>query len=136
MGANETLGLPRGDRMDKFVLAFDVDGTLIAHANENIVQKRRVYGEPYPFDAANLGVVEYLILSSRIFKNVQVVVWSGGGKDYAELWVDRLQIREFVWKVMSKTEYQELRKLRQVIAIDDIQDTRLGDAANLIVKMK
>lgn len=136
MGANADLGLPRGDRMDKFVIAFDVDGTLIRHANANIIQKKREFGEPYPFDAANLDVVEYLILSSRIFKNADVIVWSGGGKDYAQRWVDRLQLQEFVWKVMSKTEYKELRKLRQVIAVDDIQDTRLGDAANLIVRMK
>ena len=134
MGKNKELGLPFGDKMEKIVFAYDVDGTLIRHANRNIIQQRGEVGEPYPFDAANLDCVEHLILTSRMFKNVQVVVWSGGGKDYAQRWVERLRIEQFVWKVMSKTEYKQLLETREVIAIDDIQDTRLGNRANLIVK--
>lgn len=134
MGINKDLGLPFGERMEKFVVAYDVDGTLIRHANRNIIQKHGESGKPYPYDAANLDVVEHLILTSRIFKNVQVVVWSGGGKDYAQLWVERLLLTEFVWKVMGKLEYKQLLETRRVIAIDDVQDTRLGDRANLIVR--
>lgn len=136
MGKNEDLGLPFGDRMEKIVFAYDVDGTLIRHANRNIIQKHGKIGEPYPFDAANLDCVEHLILTSRMFKNVQVVVWSGGGKQYAQLWVERLKLEEFVWKVMGKLEYKTLLETREVIAVDDIQDTRLGNRANLIVRNK
>ena len=35
-GASEKRNLPFGDGMEKFVIAFDVDGTLISHINENI----------------------------------------------------------------------------------------------------
>lgn len=128
--------LPAGDKMENFIIAFDVDGTLISNINENVVQERRVHGQVYPFDAANTQVVEFLILCSRIFKNVKVVVWSAGGQEYAQQWVERLQLEKYVWRTYSKSEYQELCSNRKVIAIDDIHKTRLGNVANLIVKMK
>jgi phosphoserine phosphatase len=128
--------LPVGDKMENFIIAFDVDGTLISNINENVVQERRVHGQVYPFDAANTQVVEFLILCSRIFKNVKVVVWSAGGQEYAQQWVERLQLEKYVWRTYSKSQYQELCSNRKVIAIDDIHKTRLGNLANLIVKMK
>ena len=128
--------LPAGDKMENFIIAFDVDGTLISNINENVVQERRVHGQVYPFDAANTQVVEFLILCSRIFKNVKVVVWSAGGQEYAQQWVERLQLEKYVWRTYSKSQYQELCSNRKVIAIDDIHKTRLGNVANLIVKMK
>lgn len=128
--------LPAGDKMESFIIAFDVDGTLISNINENVVQERRVHGQVYPFDAANTQVVEFLILCSRIFKNVKVVVWSAGGQEYAQQWVERLQIEKYIWRTYSKSQYQELCSNRKVIAIDDIHKTRLGNVANLIVKMK
>lgn len=128
--------LPAGDKMENFIIAFDVDGTLISNINENVIQERRVHGQVYPFDAANTQVVEFLILCSRIFKNVKVVVWSAGGQEYAQQWVERLQLEKYVWRTYSKSQYQELCSNRKVIAIDDIHKTRLGNVANLIVKMK
>jgi phosphoserine phosphatase len=128
--------LPVGDKMENFIIAFDVDGTLISNINENVIQERRVHGQVYPFDAANTQVVEFLILCSRIFKNVKVVVWSAGGQEYAQQWVERLQLEKYVWRTYSKSQYQELCSARKVIAIDDIHKTRLGNVANLIVKMK
>ena len=128
--------LPTGDKMENFIIAFDVDGTLISNINENIVQERRVHGQVYPFDAANTQVVELLILCSRIFKNVKVVVWSAGGQEYAQQWAERLQLERYVWRAYSKSQYQELCNAHKVIAIDDIHKTRLGNVANLIVRMK
>lgn len=128
--------LPTGDKMENFIIAFDVDGTLISNINENVIQERRVHGQVYPFDAANTQVVEFLILCSRIFKNVKVVVWSAGGQEYAQQWVERLQLEKYIWRTYSKSQYQELCSNRKVIAIDDIHKTRLGNVANLIVKMK
>lgn len=128
--------LPTGDKMENFIIAFDVDGTLISNINENITQERRVHGQAYPFDAANTQVVEFLILCSRIFKNVKVVAWSAGGQEYAQQWVERLQLEKYVWRTYSKSQYQELCSTHKVIAIDDIHKTRLGDVANLIVRMK
>lgn len=111
--ANERLGLPRS-KMKWVVIAFDVDGTLIDAGPkyyEDIIQTLRVVSK---------------------WKNVKVVVWSGGGKEYAERWVRLLSLEKYVWKCASKTEWKDIRP---DIAIDDIQDTAIG-AINLIVRNK
>ena len=120
MGKNEELGLPFGDGMDKVAFCFDVDGTLIDEEKE------------YYSTIALLG-----ILRLQKWKNLKIIVWSGGGKQYAEQ-----MFRDFVSNdtsgisFHSKLEHQELRKkYDKLIAVDDIQDTRLGDI-NLIVRNK
>lgn len=121
MGINKDLGLPFGEGMERTLVAFDVDGTLIgegARVHANMLQM----------------LVSFL---TQKWKNVDVIVWSGGGADYARTQLER-QSDFFrgraIWH--SKLEYKELRKkYRRVIAFDDVQDTRLGDV-NLIVRNK
>lgn len=120
---NKELGLPydMNGKMEKTLVAFDVDGTLI---NGDV----EVY--------ANMLQLLVSFLAQK-WKNVDVIVWSGGGADYARTQLERKS--DFfrgrnIWH--SKLEYQELRKrYEKVIAFDDIQDTRLGDV-NLIVRNK
>lgn len=117
MGKNEELGLPFGEGMEKVAICFDVDGTLIDEDEEH---------------DSTLSVLRTLTLQK--WKNVDIIVWSGGGKQYAETIGNRLEL--YSVKYHSKLEHQELRKkYAKLIAIDDIQDTRLGDV-NLIVKNK
>lgn len=118
MGINEKLDLPF-DKMRKIIIAFDVDGTLITNT-----------GNVMP-DVSNRRIVDLLKILST-FKNIRIVVWSGGGKEYAERWVRLLGIEECVWRVASKTEWKEINA---DIAIDDIQDTSIGKI-NLICKEK
>lgn len=113
MGKNEELGLPFG-KMRKIVIAFDVDGTLIDTSG-----------------FMNIGIVNLLILL-RGFKNTKIVVWSGGGADYARHHVERLGIDKYVHAYASKTDHPTIKP---DIAIDDIQDTAIGKV-NLIVKEK
>lgn len=119
---NKELGLPYSeDGMEKVLVAFDVDGTII-NGNEQVY-------------AIMLNIL-HLFLQQK-WKNVDVIVWSGGGADYARTQLERLH-DDFrgrnIW--YSKLQYQELRKkYDKVIAFDDIQDTRLGDV-NLIVRNK
>ena len=124
-GANAKLGLPRQDKMEKFILCFDVDGTLIQAAVDDVVNNS--YTEYQ-------DVIASLVTFSK-FKNVRIVVWSGGGKQYAETWVRRLNLEKYVWRCASKLEHEEIKKHGRVIAIDDIQDTAIGDI-NLIVRNK
>lgn len=109
--------MPR-DKMQKIIIAFDVDGTLITNTG----------ARP---DIANQRIVDLVKILSN-FKNVRIVVWSGGGKDYAARWVRLLGLEDDVWRIASKTEYQEINA---DIAIDDIQECALGKL-NLIVKEK
>ena len=124
--------LPRSEtgKMDKVIIAFDVDGTLIKNAGVD-----RQHGIPSNDDVPIVHQINTLAVLST-YKNVRIVVWSGGGKQYAEQWGRRLGIDKYVWRYASKLEHKELKQLcHTLIAIDDIQATQIGDV-NLIVKEK
>lgn len=122
--ANEKLGLPR-DEMFSFVFAFDIDGTL--RNNEVDQTKAPVANEP---------IRTLLIILRKYFKNVKIVVWSGSGELYARQVGASFGLDPYVWQYMSKQDHEKLTRSNRVIAIDDIQDTAIGDLANLIVRMK
>lgn len=120
-GTNKKLGLPYSDDgMERIAICFDVDGTLIDG------------------DKKHASTMKLLVaLAEQKWKNVRIVVWSGGGQKYAETIVRRYGLDALhSLQIMSKLQHQELRdKGYRVIAIDDIQNTRLGDV-NLIVRNK
>ena len=113
MGMNEKLGLPF-DKMKKITIAFDVDGTLIDE-NDNVNER-----------------IRSILVGLASFKNVKIVVWSGGGELWARQVGNRIGIDNYVDRYASKMEWQEIQP---DIAIDDIQDTAIGKI-NLIVKEK
>jgi len=115
-GINEKLGLPFG-KMRKFVIAFDVDGTLITNSGSTDIAIERTID---------------LLKALAHMKNTHIVVWSGGGKDYAQRWVTLLDLEKYVDTVASKMEHETIQA---DIAIDDIQDTAIGKI-NLIVREK
>lgn len=96
-------------------IAFDVDGTLRNNTKINTV--------------ANENIRTLLVILSK-FKNVKIVVWSGGGEIYARQMARELHITQFVDKYASKTD-----DIKIDIAIDDQQEFNLGNL-NLIVKEK
>jgi len=111
--------------MIKTIIAFDVDGTLITNNDPD-----RVHGVASKDEVPHVPIINMLMVLSR-FKNVRIVVWSGGGKDYAEVWGRRLGLDPYVWKYATKLD----TTIKPDIAIDDIQDCELG-AINLIVRNK
>lgn len=132
MDAVKPQALPRSDdgKMAKVIIAFDVDGTLIKNAGVD-----REHGIPSSGDTPIVHWINTLQVLSTC-KNVKIVVWSGGGKQYAETWGRRLGLDQYVWRYASKLEHPELKTLcDSLIAFDDIQATALGDV-NLIVRNK
>lgn len=132
MDAVKPQALPRTDdgRMERVIIAFDVDGTLIRNNSPE-----HTPGVVNNHDLPLVHQINTLQVLST-YKNIRIVVWSGGGKQYAETWGRRLGLDDYVWRYASKLEYPELKKLcDHLIAIDDIQATKLGDV-NLIVKEK
>lgn len=126
------MDLPRASdgKMQKVIIAFDIDGTLI-----NNVGADRVHGVPNNGDVPVVHQINTLMVLST-YKNVKIVMWSGGGKQYAETWGNRLGLDKYVWRYASKLEHPQIKAMCDVlIVIDDIQATRIGDA-NLIVKEK
>lgn len=91
-------------------IAFDVDGTLV-HT-----------GYKSANDELNHDRAHLLILLSRL-PNVRIIVWSGGGKQYAERQVRRFALDEFVWGCYSKLD-TTLPKVD--LAFDDEPDFALA----------
>lgn len=122
MGANEKMGLPFG-KMRKIAICFDVDGTLINSHGGTIQDTNRL--------------LRSVLLQK--WKNVDIIVWSGGGKTYAEkvvsrIWPDLSGAGTHKIKFFSKEDHLKVReKYHLILAIDDIQDTAIGDV-NLIVR--
>ena len=77
-------------------IAFDVDGTLIDYdekPRENIIELLKMMAE---------------------MQGTTIIVWSGGGREYALTWVKRLGLDDYVDIVTSKD-----KSLKVDIAFDD-----------------
>jgi phosphoserine phosphatase len=114
----------------KTILAFDIDGTLITNVDPD-----REHGEVSSKEVPHEDIIAILKTFSR-FKNIRILVWSGGGRSYAETIGSRLGLDPYVWRYASKLQVEAFRELgHPIVAIDDIQDCTLGDV-NLIVRNK
>ncbi|PZM81954.1 hypothetical protein DLH72_04815 [Candidatus Gracilibacteria bacterium] len=105
--------------MKKIIIAFDCDGTLIKtepYGQCNYIPNHRI---------VNLLKILYT------FKNVKIIVWSGGGKDHAERTVEELELKKYIKGIYDKADCD----LDVDIAIDDQHSFNLGKL-NLIVKEK
>lgn len=116
MGTNEKLGLPR-DKMRKITIAFDVDGTLRCNCTDTCQDP-------------NQRIVD-LFNTLASFKNTEMYVWSGGGDMYAARFAVLYNLRVKGSNCIGKIG----ARIKPDIAVDDIQDTALGNI-NLIVREK
>ena len=117
--------------MKQVIVAFDCDGTLIQDGaqDEHMI-------------VANERIRSMLVTFAR-FKNVKIVVWSGGGELWARQVGAALGLDKYVWKYASKNHlgkdangnHQFAPDFVPDIAIDDIQACELGKI-NLIVREK
>lgn len=118
--------------MKKITIAFDCDGTLLDNTAGEMKANERIRS---------------LLIGLSSFKNVRIVVWSGGGEIYARQVARALAITDYVDGYYSKNPQRNVgvteTATRHVfkpdiepdIAIDDIQDCDLG-LINLIVREK
>lgn len=117
--------------MKKITIAFDVDGTLIQNGAMSAWEMR-----------PNRRIVR-LLEALATFKNVEIVVWSGAGKEWADTAVEMLDLKDIVKATYSKNHQGKDENgnhlfdppIRPTIAIDDIHACELG-MINLIVKEK
>ena len=93
--------------MRKPIIAFDVDGTLIDYDD---TPRDSVVNLYYAFQ--DLGF--------------EMWIWSGGGRDYAQRWADRLQLHPD--RVFAKD-----RNLKPDVAVDDQKGADLGVMNTFIV---
>lgn len=111
--------------MKKVIIAFDVDGTIWGNTLGS-----RVEG-----NALNLPVAQLMQILHDKMKNTKIIVWSGGGKDYAEQIVNKFGLDKWVDACYGKHEYDETINGKVDIAFDDQHAFELADK-NIIVRMK
>lgn len=106
--------------MKEIIIAFDIDGT--------------IYGSPFAHKGEpvlNLKTIQLMQLLKEHIKNVKIVVWSGGGRSYAEQIVNKFGLEKWVDECASKQEYI----YEPQIAFDDEYDFNMA-TVNLIVNTK
>jgi len=127
--------------MKEIVIAFDIDGTLLN--NEGIPPETPSHLRPRC--GVNINAVMLMQLLSKQ-KNTKIIVWSGGGRDYAEKICREYGFDKYVHRAYGKP--QGTHGLANIhgsydyetdgpvdIAFDDIHACVLADK-NIIVKMK
>lgn len=109
--------------MKQITIAFDIDGTILNN-------------ETVRYGGVNLPVIQLMEILSTRMKNTRVIVWSGGGKDYAEHIVNKYGLDRWVYRCYGKQAYEEEFDGGRVdIAFDDQHEFAMADK-NLIVRMK
>src|SRR3989304_2699248 len=111
--------------MKQIIIAVDIDGTIWGNHLGT-----RVEG-----NSLNLPIAHLMEILHKYFKNTRIIVWSGGGKEYAESIVNKFGLNKYVDGVYGKHEYDETIDGEVDIAIDDQHEFALADK-NLIVRMK
>lgn len=111
--------------MKQVTIAFDCDGTLLNNTKQKMEANERIRS---------------LLITLASFKNVKIVVWSGGGELYARQVAAALGIAHYVDAYSSKSQDSESNYIFSAgvapdIAIDDMHDCELG-LLNLIVREK
>lgn len=107
--------------MKNFIFAIDVDGTLIdidSRGNKPTIDE---------------DIRTLLVILATKFKNVKVVVWSGGGELYARQVGSILGIDKYVSEYRGKELNTDTPTLKPAVAIDDVDKCELG-VINLILK--
>ena len=82
----------------KLTIAFDIDDTLIIPA----------IATGLDYDTPNYEVI--LIYRWFQYQGAKMIIWSGGGKDYAEMWARRLGLRadEIIAKTTERSKEIDL----------------------------
>lgn len=112
--------------MKEIVIAFDVDGTILN--NEGIPPATPPHLRPKT--SVNLEIILLLQILSRM-KNTRIIVWSGGGKEYAEDIVRLYGLERYVDRCYGKEKSEE----EVDICFDDVHACALAKH-NIIVKQK
>lgn len=108
--------------MKEIIIAFDIDGTLIS--NTSGLGQEKLHIDTY----------HLMVLLSKM-KNTRIIVWSGGGQDYAEQIVKKYGLSQYVAQCYGKHEYDTTIFPEVDIAIDDQHEFSLAHK-NLIVRTK
>lgn len=125
----------------KYIVAFDVDGTLVNNDKQPFVANERVRTALLMW--ASVKFVTTKDEQGKFVKRkVHIVVWSGGGAVYAHQAAQAIGIAQYVDEFADKNHLGKVDGKHQFapdivpdIAYDDIQECTLGKV-NIIVREK
>jgi phosphoserine phosphatase len=117
--------------MKETIIAFDIDGTLLN--NQGIPPETPTYLRPRC--GVNLEVVMLMQILAKKMKNTKVIVWSGGGEEYAQKICREYGFDKYIHGAYGKHEYDDTIHGKVDICFDDVHACELA-SMNLIVKMK
>jgi hypothetical protein len=99
-------------------LFIDVDDTLIIYENDNKQNPYGVYnGEKW---SLNQPLFDAIVKFRETFPDALIVVWSGGGQEYAQMWVNGL-MRELDVVALDKSVFNLVRW--NDIVVDDYAES-------------
>jgi len=108
--------------MQKVIIAFDIDGTLRCNCTNDC-------------EDANDDIVHLARTLNKYFKNVKLIAWSGGGKDYAYRFVRKFKLDDIIKQNDCYDKHSNIHNQLVHIAIDDQHDFK-GGLHQLIVRAK
>lgn len=111
--------------MKQIIIAFDVDGTIYGNS----------LGSRVDGNSLNLPIALLMEILSVRMKNTRIIVWSGGGKEYAEQVCNKFGLLKYVDGIYGKQDYDETLHGKVDIAFDDQHEFSMAEH-NLIVRMK
>ncbi len=89
-----------GNRISRIFV--DVDDTLVLYESDVPINPYGIYqGLNWK---PNLDLIGHLYNATVKDPLVSIIVWSGGGKSYAEMWIEKLGIEDLVTVGLTKTE--------------------------------
>jgi hypothetical protein len=106
--------------MDEITIAFDIDGTIIT--NQSGLGQESLKPHVYA-----------LMCLLNNMKNTRIIVWSGGGKEYAEQICMKYGLQNLVSRCYDKHKYDPEEDGQVDIAFDDVTDFKMA-INNIIVK--
>ena len=95
-------------------IAFDVDGTIL---NTNDTPRYSV-----------IGLLLFFFENDTVGLRHDIIVWSGGGVDYAKRWVERLGLKGKVRVIEKGSEKVD-------IAVDDATSVPKGLNAKVVIRV-
>ncbi len=102
-------------------LFVDVDDTLVKYSDHTDQKSHYPYqqGTPWtPNEPLIAGIKQY----RADHKDDMIVVWSGGGREYAQMWIDRLLPGLGIVGMGKSSDLAETMVRSQDIVVDDIID--------------
>jgi len=112
--------LPTPKRIYMSNLFVDVDDTLILYDRIGPNPYGIYFGEPYSVNDELLrGILDF----HKNNPNSLIVIWSGGGKQYAEMWIDRIGLGDIIPSIVGLGKDRDslvLVKDGDIVIDDDI----------------